>query len=178
MVKIENQKKPFHETPVIKDYSQRIDRIVNEYEDHITHRINKDYLKNTTLPDRLADRIAAFGGSWKFIIFFGIFLFTWIVLNTLQLTRHFDAPPFILLNLILSFIAAFQAPLILMSQNRQASRDKHEAIIDFAINYKAELEIDDMQSHLHRIEAQIDEITKTLHELRTMSAVPSKDHTS
>lgn len=98
-------------------------------------RINDDYLKTTTVSDRLADRIAAFGGSWKFIILFGIFLFAWIVWNTLQLTRHFDAPPFILLNLLLSFLAAFQAPLILMSQNRQASRDKHEAIIDFAINF-------------------------------------------
>ena len=77
-------------------------------------------------------------------------------------TKHFDKPPFILLNLILSFIAAFQAPVIIMSQNRQASRDKHESIIDFAINYKAEQEIDDMQSHLHRMEAEIMTIKQLL----------------
>jgi uncharacterized membrane protein len=110
----------------------------------------------------LADKIAAFGGSWKFIIVFSIFLFSWIVLNTVSLITHFDPPPFILLNLILSFIAAFQAPVIMMSQNRQAARDKHESVIDFAINYKAEMEIDDMQSHLHRIEAQIAELKELL----------------
>jgi uncharacterized membrane protein len=74
--------------------------------------------------------------------------------------------PFILLNLCLSFIAAFQAPVIMMSQNRQAERDKHEAVIDFAINYKAEQEVDDMQHHLHQIEKDIAEIKKTLEELR------------
>lgn len=178
MVKPENQNEPSHKVPVLKDYSQRIDRIVSEYEEHITNRINDDYIKTTTLPDRIADKIAAFGGSWKFIILFAIFLFVWIVWNTLQITRHFDTPPFILLNLLLSFIAAFQAPIIMMSQNRQASRDKHESVIDFAINYKAELEIDDMQGHLHRIEAQIKAINENLQELNRANAVSSKDHTS
>lgn len=70
--------------------------------------------------------------------------------------------PFILLNLCLSFVAAFQAPVIMMSQNRQASRDKHESIIDFTINYKAEQEIDDMQSHLHWIENELLEVKKLL----------------
>ncbi|MGX2959724.1 DUF1003 domain-containing protein [Peribacillus sp. JNUCC 23] len=86
-------------------------------------------------------------------------MFIWIVWNTLSITRfHFDEPPFILLNLCLSFIAAFQAPVIMMSQNRQAARDKHESIIDFTINYKAEQEIDDMQKHIHRIENELMEI--------------------
>lgn len=178
MSKVKTPPEHSHATPIIKDYAQRIDRIVNEYEDHIVNRINDDYMKTTTLPDRLADKIAAFGGSWNFILLFAIFLFLWIAWNTLQFTRHFDSPPFILLNLILSFIAAFQAPIIMMSQNRQASRDKHEAIIDFAINYKAEFEINDMQSHLHRIEAQISEINKTLEKLNKTHSVPSKNHTS
>jgi uncharacterized membrane protein len=85
-----------------------------------------------------------------------------MIWNSLGFTKHFDKPPFILLNLILSFIAAFQAPVIMMSQNRQAARDKHESIIDFAINYKAEQEIDDMQSHLHRMEAEIMSIKQLL----------------
>ncbi|MGC7870726.1 DUF1003 domain-containing protein [Desulfosporosinus sp. SYSU MS00001] len=133
---------------------QRIDRLVDDYEKSILNRLEEDYTSRTTYPDRLADRIAQFGGSWKFIIYFGLFLAAWIVWNGLLWTKsfHFDEPPFILLNLCLSFLAAFQAPVIMMSQNRQAARDKHESVIDFAINYKAELEIDDMQSHLHRIE--------------------------
>ncbi|WP_407309405.1 DUF1003 domain-containing protein [Desulfosporosinus sp. SB140] len=135
---------------------QRIDRLVNDYEKSILNRLEEEYSSKTTYPDRLADRIAQFGGSWKFILCFSVFLAAWIVWNILVLTKslHFDEPPFILLNLCLSFIAAFQAPVIMMSQNRQTARDKHESVIDFAINYKAELEIDDIQSHLHRIEAE------------------------
>ncbi|AFM40693.1 putative membrane protein [Desulfosporosinus acidiphilus SJ4] len=134
---------------------QRIDRLVDDYEKGILNRLEEEYTNKTTYPDRLADRIAQFGGSWRFITCFGIFLFAWMVWNVLLLTKafHFDEPPFILLNLCLSFLAAFQAPVIMMSQNRQAARDKHESVIDFAINYKAELEIDDIQSHLHHIES-------------------------
>jgi uncharacterized membrane protein len=112
--------------------------------------------------NRIADRIAAFGGSWTFIILFGLFLSVWIIWNLLPFTLHFDAVPFILLNLCLSFVAAFQAPIIMMSQNRQAAREKHESIIDFAINYKSEQEIDDMQSHLHRIEGELLEVKKLI----------------
>ncbi|MDP4083686.1 MAG: DUF1003 domain-containing protein [Bacillota bacterium] len=134
---------------------KRIDRLVNNYENNILTHLDDEYFRKTTKSDRIADRISSFGGSWKFIIYFGFFLFIWMVWNSLTFTKHFDKQPFILLNLILSFIAAFQAPVIMMSQNRQAARDKHESIIDFAINYKAEQEIDDMQSHLHRIENEL-----------------------
>lgn len=135
---------------------KRIDRLVDDYEKGILNRLEEEYTNKTTYPDRIADRIAQFGGSWKFIISFGIVLVAWMVWNLLVVTKtfHFDEPPFILLNLCLSFLAAFQAPVIMMSQNRQTARDKHESVIDFAINYKAELEIDDIQSHLHRIEAE------------------------
>ncbi|MFJ7975803.1 DUF1003 domain-containing protein [Peribacillus sp. NPDC096379] len=137
----------------------RIDRLVDSYEKSILNNLNEEYQRKTRWPDHVADQISSFGGSWKFIVCFAIFLFIWIVWNTLSITRfHFDEPPFILLNLCLSFIAAFQAPVIMMSQNRQAARDKHESIIDFAINYKAEQEIDDMQKHIHRIENELMEI--------------------
>ncbi|WP_258171359.1 DUF1003 domain-containing protein [Paenibacillus sp. R14(2021)] len=108
---------------------------------------------NTTFSDRLADHIAKFGGSWTFIGYFCALLAAWMVWNTIPFIKsaHFDEPPFILLNLCLSFLAAFQAPIIMMSQNRQNARDKHESVIDFAINYKAEQEIDDIQNHLHLI---------------------------
>lgn len=162
----ERQERPSNEQPtsINKNHAQRIDRLVSEYESNILKQLNAQYTRQTTKADRLADKIAAFGGSWKFIIAFASFLFLWLLWNTISLTAiaHFDSPPFILLNLILSFIAAFQAPIIMMSQNRQAARDKHEALIDFSINYKAELEIDDMQSHLHRIEKQVAEIRQVL----------------
>lgn len=148
----------------------RIDRIVDSYEKRVASRLDDEYVVNTKVSDRIADKVAAFGGSWAFIICFACFLAIWILLNLLPfLPLHFDPKPFILLNLILSFIAAFQAPVIMMSQNRQASRDKHESVIDFAINYKAEQEIDDIQKHLHRLEAELGEIHKLLDETRQES---------
>ncbi len=145
-----------------KDYGTRITRLVEAYESQILTHLNAEYARQTHWSDKLADKIASFGGSWYFISLFALFLVLWMIWNLVSFTRHFDSPPFILLNLILSFIAAFQAPIIMMSQNRQAARDKHESVIDFAINYKAELEIDDIQSHLHRIEAQLTEIRQAL----------------
>lgn len=141
---------------------QRIEHIVDNYENQIIKHINSEYQTQTKWSDRLADKIAAFGGSWGFILSFAIFLIVWMTWNMLSFTTHFDEPPFILLNLILSFIASFQAPIILMSQNRQSARDKHEAVIDFAINYKAEQEIDNMHRDLHEIEKKIEEIRNIL----------------
>ncbi|WP_312515938.1 DUF1003 domain-containing protein [Anaerospora sp.] len=145
-----------------EDNRKRIDKLVDNYERTIITRVNETYLLNTSRADQLADTIARFGGSWKFIILFLSFLILWMVWNILQFTYHFDEAPFILLNLILSCLAALQAPIIMMSQNRQATRDKDESIIDFAINYKAEQEIDDMQGHLHRLEKHIKEIHLSL----------------
>ncbi len=108
----------------------------------------------------MADNMAAFGGSWTFIVLFACFLVGWIIWNTVPFLPHFDPAPFILLNLFLSFLAGFQAPVILMSQNRQAARDKHEAMIDFAINYKAEQENVEMQKQLKRIEQMLTELTR------------------
>jgi len=95
-----------------------------------------------TLGQRLADRIAAVGGSWRFINLFAVVLFVWIGVNTVVLvSRPFDPYPFILLNLVLSCLAAIQAPVIMMSQNRQEARDRLHARRDYQVNLKAELEI-------------------------------------
>jgi uncharacterized membrane protein len=152
---------------VSKDYAARIDKLVDDYKTHILSQLKAQNSRETTFSDRLADMFALFAGSWKFIIIFSTFLTLWMVWNTLSLTKasHFDAAPFILLNLILSFTAAFQAPFIIMSQNRQAIRDKHEAVVDFSINYQAGLEIDDMQNHLHRLELQVSDIHQMLHKV-------------
>lgn len=96
--------------------------------------------------ERLSDKLAEFGGSWRFILLFGSILAVWITVNSLLLlTTPFDPFPFILLNLVLSCLAAIQAPVIMMSQNRQEAKDRQRAEYDYRINLKAELEI----RHLH-----------------------------
>jgi len=145
----------------------RIDRLVDSYESSILNHLDNEYVNKTKWHDRLADKIASFGGSWKFIVIFSLFLLYWMLWNTLpMISSHFDPHPFNLLNLCLSFVAAFQAPIIMMSQNRQTAREKHESVIDFAINFKAEQEIDDMQGHLHRIESELNEMKQMLSELK------------
>ncbi|UJW73659.1 DUF1003 domain-containing protein [Rhizobium sp. SL42] len=102
----------------------------------------QDFLAVSTTGQRLADAIARIGGSWNFIIGFLLFLAVWVVLNTVVLaTEALDPYPFIFLNLILSMLAAIQAPIIMMSQNRQAERDRFMAAKDYEINLKAEIEV-------------------------------------
>ncbi len=111
---------------------------------HISHNTNKEFEQALTFGQRLADRVAAFGGSWPFIIIFGCVLLVWVVLNSYVLSRRgeaFDPYPYILLNLVLSMLAALQAPVIMMSQNRQSVKDRLDAAHDYEVNLKAELEI-------------------------------------
>ena len=126
--------------------SERERRIV----DAVLHRrtvardISREFMDDRTFGQRMADRIAGFGGSWPFILMFLAFLTGWMVLNTGVLgPRHeaFDPFPYILLNLILSTLAALQAPVIMMSQNRQSARDRLDAAHDYEVNLKAEMEI-------------------------------------
>jgi uncharacterized membrane protein len=107
------------------------------------------FAQEQSFGDRLADKVAAVGGSWAFIIGFSIFMALWAVLNTIVLARHaFDPFPFIFLNLMLSMVAALQAPLIMMSQNRQAKKDRIEARIDYETNAHAAGEIGLVQDKL------------------------------
>lgn len=111
---------------------------------NVTRDVNIVMSERQTFGDRLADRVAQLGGSWTFILVFTMLLVAWVVLNTLVLTHLggvFDPYPYIFLNLILSMVAALQAPVILMSQNRQAARDRVAAGLDYEINLKAEVEI-------------------------------------
>ena len=95
-----------------------------------------------TKGQKISDKVASFGGSWKFIIIFSIILFLWILFNTLSIkSLEFDPYPFILMNLVLSCIAALQAPIIMMSQNRQEEKDRKRSENDYLINLKAELEL-------------------------------------
>jgi uncharacterized membrane protein len=114
----------------------------------ILSRNPEDELQSSlTVGQRLADRVANVGGSWKFITWFTVVFVVWILSNSVFLvTRPFDPYPFIFLNLVLSCLAAIQAPVIMMSQNRQEARDRLHALRDYQVNLKAELEI----RHLHQ----------------------------
>jgi len=108
----------------------------------LSANVNEEFDSRLTLGSRVADRVASFGGSWTFILAFGAFLVFWILLNSALLRREsFDPYPFILLNLMLSCVAAIQAPVIMMSQNRQEARDRIRAENDYRVNLKAELEV-------------------------------------
>jgi uncharacterized membrane protein len=109
----------------------------------VSRDVNQAFMDDRSFGQRMADRIASFGGSWKFIGLFMFFLAGWMGLNSVLLARRdpFDPYPYILLNLILSSLAALQAPVIMMSQNRQGERDRLNAANDYEVNLKAELEI-------------------------------------
>lgn len=108
----------------------------------LSENIEEDINEPLTIGQKVADHIAAFGGSWTFIIIFFSFLFLWMAVNVwLMATRPFDPYPFILLNLILSCLAAIQAPIIMMSQNRQEDKDRRRSEHDYKVNLKAEIEI-------------------------------------
>jgi uncharacterized membrane protein len=132
----------------IGELSALDNEVIESLEQHeiLSADISKQFERKLTFGERLSDHIAEFGGSWKFLITFGAVLIGWIVLNALVLfNRGFDPYPFILLNLILSCLAAVQAPIIMMSQNRAEARDRLRAENDYKVNLKAELEI----RHLH-----------------------------
>ena len=118
----------------------------------LTDKIDGEEKQSLTTGQRIADKVASFGGSWTFIISFGVFIFIWISINIFWLVnKGFDPYPFILLNLILSCLASLQAPIIMMSQNRQEEKDRERAKKDYEINLKAENEIQLLQEKLDKL---------------------------
>jgi uncharacterized membrane protein len=129
------------ETGVLTRLEEDVVRSLRETE-LVAEDLNRQYEEKLSWGERLADNVASFGGSWRFIILFAAFIFVWVGVNAaVLLFRPFDPYPFILLNLFLSLIAAVQAPIIMMSQNRQADRDRLRAENDYKVNLKAEIEI-------------------------------------
>ena len=131
----------------------------------LSDKIDGDETQTTTFGQNIADKVASFGGSWTFIILFGIIIFIWISFNVFWLAnKGFDPYPFILLNLILSCIAAMQAPVIMMSQNRQEEKDRERAKKDYMINLKSELEIRTLHEKIDHLiihqQQQLQEIQK------------------
>jgi uncharacterized membrane protein len=123
---------PARERKVIERVARRV---------AISRNTNTEHDKALTVGERLADKVASFGGSWTFLILFAGVLLFWVGLNSLALARAFDPYPYILLNLFLSMLASVQAPIIMMSQNRHAAKDRLQATHDYEVNLKAEIEI-------------------------------------
>jgi uncharacterized membrane protein len=124
----------------------------------VSRNPNLEEEERLTVGQRVADKVAAFGGSWTFIIIFGVILAVWVFINSAALfSKHFDPYPYILLNLFLSMIASVQAPVIMMSQNRLSAKDRLKSDLDYEVNLKAELEV----AHLHR---KVDHIYERLEE--------------
>ena len=115
-----------------------------------------------TLGERIADKVASFGGSWTFILMFGAILVCYTATNVLLGGRAWDAYPFILLNLFLSMLAAIQAPVIMMSQNRQDKKDRLRSELDFDVNVRAESEIQTLSRRLNLIEEKLDDVSQKI----------------
>ena len=134
-----------------------------EEEKLLSQKIYEFEEKSTSFPNRLSDSMASFGGSWKFIFVFTGFICLWVIVNVYLLKKPFDAFPFILLNLLLSSLAAIQAPVIMMSQNRKEQKDRQRAINDYLVNLKSEIEI----RNLHRkIDLLMSEQMQSLFEIQ------------
>ena len=119
---------------------------------HVTRNVEKSFEEQMSFGDRMADRLAEMAGSWRFILIFLSLIGVWIILNASQLIFHaFDPYPFILLNLFLSLVAGIQAPVIMMSQNRQEDRDRLHAQNDYEVNLKAELEIEQLHEKMDEL---------------------------
>ncbi|MBV9077987.1 MAG: DUF1003 domain-containing protein [Methylobacteriaceae bacterium] len=126
---------------------------------HVARDVNQVFEDRLTMGQRLADRVATIGGSWAFIVGFGVFLGVWALINMAVLAENaFDPYPFVFLNLLLSMLAALQAPVIMMSQNRQAAKDRLAAALDYEVNVKAETAISELHDKVDRLGAQVEQL--------------------
>lgn len=174
-------------TEFLKDESGQLSQldqqVIQSFKDNkvISASMDNDCTTAPSVGERVADKVAEFGGSWTFIISFVIFLLVWIMLNIYWLNnKGFDPYPFILLNLILSCVAALQAPVIMMSQNRQEDKDRERARNDYMVNLKAELEIRELHEKIDHliirkeqelVEVQRDQVEKLSFLLKKMEKI-------
>lgn len=155
---------------MVSEIGKRL-RATNELVQSLASKnVNVEIEERLSLGDRIADKVAEFGGSWSFILSFLLFMGLWMGLNTSQiLFKPFDEYPFILLNLMLSTIAALQAPVIMMSQNRAQKKDRLRADLDYQVNLKSELMLQQLHTKLDEVRAtDLDQIQSTLQELAAL----------
>jgi uncharacterized membrane protein len=130
---------------------------------------HEKHIETSTFGQRLSDKIAGGMGSWKFIIWQSVIVIVWMLLNIIAFIKHWDPYPFILLNLIFSTQAAYAAPIIMMSQNRQSQRDRLQADNDYNTNVEAKKEIEALQIHLNKLETEkLDKIIQMLEEAKAV----------
>jgi uncharacterized membrane protein len=145
------------ERAYIRAWQERAARIEKQILDKVRRRerVSKNVAviaeQQLTFGERVSDRLADVAGSWSFIFSFGLVIGIWVLVNTVALTHHWDKYPYILLNLLLSMLAAIQAPVIMMSQNRQEDRDRLRAEHDYEVNLKAEIEIQELHQKLDEL---------------------------
>jgi len=159
---------------VICEIAQRMRQTNLLVSKRAARNVNVEMDENATVGQRVADKVASFGGSWTFIIIYLSFLVAWMAFNTFVLVRYghgeagaqFDPYPYILLNLMLSMTAALQAPIIMMSQNRAAQKDRFAAELDFKVNLKSELMLEELIRKQRMRDAQMEELNRTLAELK------------
>lgn len=160
----------------MEDRAQILEKIFQQTEDILCDEetmkllLRKKYTKfnystKASLGQKAADKVANIAGSWGFIITFGLILCLWMYVNIKMIIHPFDPFPFVLLNLVLSCISAFQAPLIMMSQNRQDEIDRYQAKEDYIINLKTEVIIEDMYQKIEKIMIYQEDILKILKQL-------------
>ena len=150
------------ENKEIKKMDEMVDLLISK---NVTVNVNSERTETLTLGDRMSDGLAKFAGSWAFIILFVVTLITWILGNIFILSEPYDPYPFILLNLILSCIAALQAPIIMMSQNRQEKKDRIRSDNDYKIDLKAEFILEDMYNKLNKLIDQQEKIKDKINNL-------------
>jgi uncharacterized membrane protein len=133
------------------DITARERRVIERVANRVAVSRDPADIGESTFGEKLADRVASFGGSWPFLIIFAAILVGWVSINLLMAARAFDPYPYILLNLFLSMLASIQAPIIMMSQNRQSAKDRIQASHDYEVNLKAEIEIMALHDKLDEI---------------------------
>ena len=154
-------KNPAAALRIIAEMSERLRQTNELMSRQVSRNVLEEEEEGLTFGQRVADRVAAFGGSWPFIFVFGSVMVVWMGVNIVSLA-HFDPYPFILLNLLLSTLAALQAPVIMMSQNRQSTKDKLLAQNDYQVNLKAEMEIEGLLKGQAELLARLSYLERTL----------------
>jgi len=154
-------KNPSAALRIIAEMSERLRQTNELMSQQVSRNVLEEEEEHLTFGQRVADRVASFGGSWPFIILFSVIMLVWIGINIARLA-NFDPYPYILLNLVLSTLAAIQAPIIMMSQNRQSSKDKLLAENDYQVNLKAELEITAIMRNQAELLARLSLLERTM----------------
>jgi uncharacterized membrane protein len=156
--------RPHMAQDVLISQAKRIRRTDNLLRRRVSRNPNEEIEERETFGERVADAVARFGGSWTFIFTFGAILLIWVLLNTLLLPERdqWDVYPFILLNLFLSMLAAIQAPVIMMSQNRQDAKDRIRSELDYQVNLKAELGVSTLLHHADILKDLLEDIDAKL----------------